>query len=274
VGFDYFIFEIIDMFTSRKTKDQIVEQEQVMELGLLNEPSDARHISLAVQAYSNAARWFEANVAKDLQKSVKTWKRLSAFFGLLAFMSIGAVLGLTPLKTVIPYLVRVDNITGYTDLVPQVDDPKTQEQRDDDFWLSNYVRLREGYNFADNDANYNLVETMSYAETFGEYKNFQLSKKGYIDTLGNSRQMRVEVNGVTPLPRQRPDDPTKTAQVRVTKTVVDRNGVPDMNIRPAVWVITISFDYKNPAKKREQELVNPRGFGVKSYSTVQEVGVK
>ena len=257
----------------RKSKEEIIQQEQKIELGLLSAPSDARQVSLAEQAYAHAARWFEANIAKDLQKSVKMWKRLSAFFGLLAFMSIGAVLGLTPLKTVIPYLVRVDNITGYSDLVPQVSDSKTQDQRDDDFWLSNYVRLRESYNFADNDANYNMVETMSYSDTFGEYKNFQLSKKGYLDTLGNSRQMRVEVHGVTPLDRKRPEDTTKTAQVRVTKTVVDRNGVPDPGIKPATWVMTISYDYKNPAKKREQELVNPRGFGVKSYSTVQEVGV-
>ncbi|MCY1462411.1 hypothetical protein D9M71_801820 [compost metagenome] len=83
--------------------------------------------------------------------------------------------------------------------------------------------------------------------------------------------MRVEINGVTFLTRE---DGLGTAQVRFTKRVLDRNGVPDPIIRPATWQTTMSYDYKNPTKRKAQEWVNPRGFGVKSYSSVQEVGVK
>ncbi|PRW84482.1 virB8 family protein [Pseudomonas fluorescens] len=260
------------MFERRKNKQQIIEQEQSIELGIVDDPKDLQRISQSTLSYTHAAKWFESNVADDYKRSATNAKRLAVFFAVLAFMSIAAVLGLTPLKTVVPYLVRVDNNTGASDLVPVVSDVRTQDQTDDDFWLSSYVRFREGYNFADNDAIYNIVETMSYSDTFQEYKNFQLSKKGYTDTLGNSRQMRVSIIGVTPLARK-PDDPYKTVQVRITKTVVDRNGVPDASFKPATWLMTVSFDYKNPAKKREQELVNPRGLGVRSYSSVQEVGV-
>ncbi|AGN33458.1 conjugal transfer protein, VirB8 family (plasmid) [Pseudomonas fluorescens A506] len=260
------------MFKFRKTKQQIIEQEQSIELGILEDPKDLQRINHSALSYTHAAKWFESNVADDFKRSATNAKRLAAFFAVLAFMAIAAVLALTPLKTVVPYLVRVDNNTGASDLVPMVSDVKTQEQSDDDFWLSSYVRFREGYNFADSDAIYKIVETMSYSDTFQEYRNFQLSKKGYTDTLGNNRQMRVSIIGVTPLARK-PDDPFKTVQVRITKTVVDRNGVPDASFKSATWLMTISFDYKNPAKKREQELVNPRGLGVKSYSSVQEVGV-
>lgn len=260
------------MFASRKDKQEIVEQEQLMELGIVEDSRDLQLISQSVKSYTQAAKWFESNVADGYKKSAKNAKLLAAFFGVLAFMSVGAVLVLTPLKTVTPYLVRVDNSTGAADIVPQVSDVKTQEQVDDDYWLSNYVRFRESYNFADNDAYYNIVETMSYSGTFQEYKNFQLSKKGYTDTLGISRQMRVDIRGVVPLPRKA-DDPYKTAQVRITKTVVDRNGVPDPGTKPATFVMTVTFDYKKPPKTREEELVNPRGLGIKSYSNVQEVGV-
>lgn len=255
----------------RKTKQQIIEQEQELAAGLILDPELAKQISLAQQSYINAARWFEANVAKEHIKTAKFFKRLSMFFGLLAFMSIAAVVGLTPLKTVVPYLVRVDNNTGFTDLVRPLSETKAQEQIDDEFWLSTYVRFRESYNFADSDANFGAVELMSYADTFAEYKNFQLSTKGYTETLGNNRQMRVAINGVTFLERKAG---TGTAQVRFTKTVVDRNGVPDPQIRPATWLVTVSYDYKNPTKKREDEWISPRGFGAKSYSSVQEVGVK
>ena len=257
--------------TSRKTKQQIIEQEQALAFGLLQDPAMAREISLAQQSYTNAARWFESNVAEGYMKSAKNSKRLAVFFGALAFMSVGAVLGLTPLKTVVPYLVRVDNNTGFTDLVRPTSDVKTQEQLDDEFWLATYVRFRERYNFADSDANFSTVELMSYSDTFGEYKNFQLSKKGYTETLGANRQMRVAVNGIVFLKRE---NGSGTAQVRLTKTVLDRNGVEDPAVKPATWLTTVTYDFKNPPKKREDEWINPRGFGAKSYSSVQEVGVK
>jgi type IV secretion system protein VirB8 len=254
----------------RKTKEQIIAQEQELAAGLVHDPARAQEISQAQAAYINAARWFETHVAEGHMKTAKFFKRLSAFFGLLAFMSIGAVLGLTPLKTVVPYLVRVDNNTGASDVVRPVSEVKDQSQRDDEFWLSTYVRFRESYNFADSDGNFAAVEVMSYTDTFAEYKNFQLSKKGYTETLGNNRQLRVEINNVVFLKRE---EGFGTAQVRLTKTVVDRNGVPDPAMRPATWLTTISYDYKNPPKKREQEWINPRGFGGKTYSSVQEVGV-
>ncbi|WP_375122199.1 virB8 family protein [Pseudomonas sp. LW8] len=255
----------------RLSKQKIIEQEQELAAGLVLDPELARNISLAQAAYTNAAKWFEANVAAEYQKKAKSAKLLSYFFGMLAFMAIGAVMMLTPLKTVEPYVVRVDNATGATDIVRPGGQAKTQKQVDDEYYLSNYVRFREGYNFADSDAMYATVELMSYADAFTEYKNFQMSKKGYTETLGNNRQMKVEIRGVGFLARDEKAG-TGTAQVRIIKTVVDRNGVPDPNVKPATWQTTITYDYKNPPKKREQDWINPRGLGIKSYSKVQEAG--
>lgn len=255
----------------RLSKQKVIEQEQELAAGLVLDPELARQISLATIAYTNAAKWFEANVAKEHQAKAKRSNQLSYVFGVMAFMAIGAVLMLTPLKTVEPYVVRVDNATGATDIVRPGGQAKTQQQVDDEFNLANYVRFREGYNFADSDAMYATVELMSYPDTFTEYKNFQMSKKGYTETLGSNRQMKVEIRGVGFLKRDEAKG-TGTAQVRIIKTVVDRNGVPDPSVKPATWQTTISYDYKNPPKKREQEWINPRGFGAKSYSKVQEAG--
>lgn len=131
------------MKTFRRTKQQIIEQEQQLAAGLVQDPELARQISLAQQAYINAARWFESNVAQEHMKSAKNSKRLAIFFGVLAFMAIGAVLVLTPLKSVVPYVVRVDNNTGFADLVRPASDVITQEQVDDEFWLSTR-RLKAG----------------------------------------------------------------------------------------------------------------------------------
>lgn len=259
----------MNIMKSHRNKQQLIERERQLAANLTVDAATAQNMSLAEQAYLNAARWFEANVAKEHQRSARTWKRLAAFFGVLAFMAVGAVMGLTPLKTVETYLVRVDNNSGYTDVVKPTSQVKSTEQIDDEFWLSTYVRFRESYNFSNNDANFSMVEMLSYDDTFGEYKNFQLSSKGYLAVLGTNRQIRTEINNVGFLKRE---NAKGTAQVRLTKIVLDKNGMPDPQLKPTTWIATISYDYLNPTKKSGDQWLNPRGFGIKSYDSTQEVG--
>lgn len=254
---------------NKKTRQQVIEQEQHLAAQVSIDAAAASNISLSEQAFIHAARWFESNVAADQQRDTRTWKRLAGFFGVLAFMSVGAVLGLTPLKTVETYLVRVDNSSGFTDVVKPISQVKSSEQIDDEYWLATYVRFRESYNFSNSDAQFSMVELMSYDSTFAEYRNFQLSTKGYTTVLGNNRQIETVINNITFLKRT---NAKGTAQVRLTKTVLDRNGMPDPQAKPAVWLATVSYDYMNPAKKRGDEWLNPRGFGVQAYSTAQEIG--
>jgi type IV secretion system protein VirB8 len=253
----------------RKTKQEVIEQERALAARTSVDAATAQEISLSEQAFVHAARFFEKNMAADEKAKAKNARRLAGCFGLLAFMSIGAVLGLTPLKSVETYLVRVDNNSGYTDVVRPVSQAKTPEQIDDEYWLATYVRFRESYNFSSNDAQFAMVELMSYGDTFTDYRNFQLSSKGYLAVLSNNRQIRTDINNINFLPAGKAG---KTAQVRVTKTVLDRNGVPDPALKPSVWLVTVTFNYKNPPKKAGEQWLNPRGFGVQSYIPTQEIG--
>lgn len=259
----------MNFMKSRRSKQALIERERELAANIAVDAATAQNMSLAEQAYLNAARWFESNVAKDHQRNARTWKRLAAFFGVLTFMAVGAVLGLTPLKTVETYLVRVDNNSGFTDVVKPVSQVKSTEQLDDEFWLATYVRFRESYNFSNNDANYAMVEMLSYDDTFAEYKNFQLSSKGYLNVLGNNRQIRLEINNIGFLNRETGKG---TGQVRFTKVVLDKNGVPDPQLKPTTFISTISYDYLNPTKKSGDQWINPRGFGIRSYDPTQEVG--
>ncbi|WP_440057896.1 virB8 family protein [Pseudomonas fragariae (ex Marin et al. 2024)] len=253
----------------RKRLEDVVEQERQLATRTAVDAATAQEMSLAEQAYINAGRWFEENIAKDEKRKRRRSDIIAAFAGVLAFMAILALMLLTPLKTVETYLLRVDKSSAFLDVVPPASTVTSSEQKDDEFWLSAYVRFRENYNFSDNDALFSMVELLSYEDTFKEYKNFQLSTKGYMNVLGNNRQIRTEINNIIFLKRE---DGTGTAQVRMTKTVLDKNGMPDPQIKPAVWVSTMSYDYKNPAKKRGDQWLNPKGFGVLSYSPAQEVG--
>lgn len=101
---------------SKQRFKALAEREQQLEAQpLVGEAS--REASLALKAYTDAARWFESSVAKQERSKARTWRAIAIVFGLLAFMAVGAVLGLTPLKTVEAFLVRVDNNTGFTGTV-------------------------------------------------------------------------------------------------------------------------------------------------------------
>jgi type IV secretion system protein VirB8 len=88
--------------------------------------------------------------------------------------------------------------------------------------------------------------------------------------LGTNRQIRTDINNINFLKRE---DGSGTAQVRITKTVLDSNGEPDPQLDPATWIATVTYDYKNPTKKSGDQWLNPRGFGVKADTMTQEIGV-
>lgn len=254
---------------TRKHKAKVLQQERELETALVPDPELAKQISLAVLAYTAAARWFEKKVADGHKKDAKLWRNIAFTAIALAFMAVGALIGITPLKEVIPYLVRVDQNTGFTDLVPAAKDAKNKDEIDDIFWVETYVRWRERYNFADQKGNYRAVELLSYGGTFQEYKDFQLSSKGYLELLGEGKQIRVDVHGTNFLIR---GDRSGTAQVRFTKTVVDRAGKEDSTYKPMTFLTTVSYDYGKKVNTKEMEQVNPRGWGAKSYEPVPLVG--
>lgn len=253
-----------------RDKKEVTERERLLAGQVAVDAATAKEMSLAEQAYLHAARYFEKHIAADEKAKAKRATRLNYVFGALTFMSVGAVLGLTPLKTVETYYLRVDNNSGYTEVVKPASQVKSTQQVDDEYWISAYVGFRESYNFSANDATYHMVEVMSHGDTFAEYRNFQLSSKGYLNILGTNRQIRTEINNIDFLRRENAGG---TAQVRITKTVLDQNGVPDPQLKPATWIATVTFDYKNPVKKAGEQWLNPHNFGVSAYTTTQVVGI-
>lgn len=258
------------MFGKRK-KELITENYNTEKISQNPNPEQAKNIGQATFAYTQAAKWFEENVADGYKKKAKNAKRLCVFFAVLSFMSIGALLGITPLKTVEPYVIRVDNNSGYTDIVRPGENQDTQTV-DDEFWLSTYVIARESYNFSTQDARYKTVELMSYDGTFTEYKNFQLSHKGYLEVLGDKGQIRTEINNIVFTSRDE-EKHSGTAQVRLTRIPLDENGVPLPDVPATTWLAVVSYDYGKPPVTKKDEWINPRGFGVRAYSTSEEVKV-
>lgn len=85
-----------------------------------NEPAKAlsrKELDKEAKAYMQSAKQFEQSEIERTRKFAKfAW--ISA--GLCLFVAgaaVFAVAGLTPLKTAVPFVIRVDNNTGATDIV-------------------------------------------------------------------------------------------------------------------------------------------------------------
>ena len=81
-----------------------------------SKPANAANNKKAL-AFIQAAKQFEQSEIDSVRRNNKIAWRITAVCLVLSGMAIGAVAALTPLKTTEPFMVRVDNNTGATDIV-------------------------------------------------------------------------------------------------------------------------------------------------------------
>lgn len=254
--------------TEKSKRPLIDEEKQLAKQAEQSNQSDKRSVRAAIISYTDAAKSFKQCELEVLRAASKKEQRLIWLFGGIALVAVLSNMLLMPLKTVEPFLVRVDNNSGFTDIVRPVSAVQDPERVDDEFWLASYVRMRESYNWFSQKGAYEYVQIHSHQAPFAEYRNFQLSSLGYTALLKDTAQIETKINGVTFLSRE---NGRGTAHVRFTKTILDRDGNPDRQRPASVWLAIVTYDYKNAPKNRGAQWINPRGFGVTSYRTSQEV---
>lgn len=182
---------------------------------------------------------------------------------LIAGVAVGAVVALTPLKTVEPFVIRVDNNTGATDIVTVMKQRETSYgEVMDKFWLAQYVRYRESYDWQTVQETFdatNLLSSQSEQELFSRiYKD---NPNAPHKVLRDTAKVDVRVNAISFVGNM--------AQVRFEKMVVPFNKsaiIPE----PQRYIATIAYEYKNSGMKDEDRLINPLGFQVTSYRVDKE----
>ena len=66
----------------------------------------------------------------------------------LTILAFGTLFALMPLKSVEPFVVRVDKITGMVDVMSAVDERTMKyDEAMDKYFASEYVKRREGYHY-------------------------------------------------------------------------------------------------------------------------------
>lgn len=211
------------------------------------------------QPFYDAVKQFEKNEIATVQSKAKLLTRLCvAEFVVIGLLGAG-IAALAPLKTAVPYVIRVDNSTGYTDVVPQINNSKESYQEvEAKYFLSQFVINYESYEWQTIQQMMDTVKVMSASKVFSQYNTAIRADSSPLNVLKDNYKMRVKIKSVTML---KPD----VAQVRFSKMILDSSGKPAPEYRMTDWIATIAFDFNKKIETEEQRLINPLGFQALSY---------
>lgn len=226
------------------------------------EPSEAPTTEKDV--FDAAMNWESSRVATIEKSERRAW--LIAFAATVsAGIAIAAVAMMVPLKETVPYVVRVDNTTGVPDIVTAMKDKAiTGDEVMDKYWLAQYVRSRETYDWYTLQRDYNTVGLLSSANVGAAYSQLFEGKDALDKTYGKTVRATVEIVSVVPTGKG-------TGTVRFIKTTkrTDQENAPGQTTK---WVATVAYEYRNTALIKESaRLVNPFGFQVLSYRVDPEM---
>ncbi|EGH5724547.1 type IV secretion system protein, partial [Campylobacter jejuni] len=185
----------------------------------------------------NTAIDYEASFRYLIEKSNKrAW--LIAFISIfIAIISIIAVVLLTPLKTIEPYVIRVDNTTGMVDILTMLDEKEIKANEAlDKYFISTYVKAREGYYYDLLNQDYLLTQLMSSEKVANEYRALYEGDNARDQILKNSNEVSVQILSIV----LGESNGVKTATVRA---IITTKNLTSKGTTQATKVITLSYDY-------------------------------
>ncbi|MBB4571430.1 virB8 family protein [Rhizobium leucaenae] len=214
-----------------------------------------------LKSYFEKARRFDQHRMIQLERSARIAWFVAIVASALSAASIFAVAGLTPLKTVEPFVVRVDNSTGIVDVVSGLTSTAgNYDEAVTKYFASRYVRAREGYVWSEAEENFRTVSLLSTAP---EQTKFAALYRGSNpdspqNIYGHGATSRVNIVSISLIN-------SNVASVRYMRTITRGDEVHTTH-----WVATLTFSYSNAPMSSADRLVNPLGFVVSEYRSDPE----
>jgi type IV secretion system protein VirB8 len=209
-----------------------------------------------LKSYFDKARRFDQDRLIQVERSARVAWFVACCAGIVAAVSVFAIAGLTPLKTVEPFVVRVDNSTGIVDVVSALTSTAgTYDEAVTKYFAARYVRAREGYVWSETEENFNTVALLS---TQPEQTRFATIYRGSNpespqNVYGRGATSRINVVSISLIN-------ANVASVRYMRTITRGD-----DVRITHWVATLTFSYVNAPMSSTDRLVNPLGFAVSEY---------
>lgn len=190
----------------------------------------------------------------------------SSFFSVIvALASVLAVSFLTPLKTVEPYVIRVDNVTGMVDILTTLNEEKiTSNEALDKHFITQYVKAREGYYYDMLNKDYVLVQLLSSPEVASDYRLIYEGENARDAELKNNYQIDPQILSIV----LNNSNGVKIATTRLKLKIFNKS---TQGIVEKMIVVTLSYDYFLEAIREQDRLDNPLGFKVLNYRVDEEI---
>jgi type IV secretion system protein VirB8 len=207
------------------------------------------------------------NWYKDRYQHVLVQRKLLALVTVLSLLStlvtVIVIAQLTPLKSIEPFVIQVDQKTGIVQTVdPLTASELTANEAVNNFYIVQYIRARETYSTADLARNYEAVRVMS--ENAKVYPEF-IAQQNPNNPTSNAARLGTAGNRIVKFKSFTYLNPT-TVQARVLIEEKNDSGIFNFH-----RIITMQFQYVKLAMTNEERYVNPLGFRVTSYRVDEEI---
>jgi len=216
-----------------------------------------------LKSYFDEARRWDQDRLKSAERSKRVAWTVAILATTVAIAASTAVAALAPLKTVEPYVVRVNQATGAVDVMTGLTGERgvTYNEAVSKSFLAQYVRAREGYLPPAAQENFQFVTILSTPDEQQRWADL------YRATNPESPQVLVGSAGsATVLIRNITFINDKVANVRFSKTV--RLG---QDVKTTDWIATLTFAYTKAPMLESDRIRNPLGFQVESYRADPEI---
>jgi type IV secretion system protein VirB8 len=211
--------------------------------------------------FVDAKRWDQDRLDAARTSRNAAWV-LAGVASAAAIVSIASTAALAPLKTVEPFVVRVNETTGGVDVMTALKgpEPRSYNEAVSKYFLSAYVRAREGYLPGAAQANFRQVSILS---TTDEQERWSVLYRGSNPkspqvVFGQGAVVDVGVRAISFIS-------PKVASVRFHRTIRR-----DHEIQESDHIATIAFTYVRAPMLESDRLLNPLGFQVQSYRSDPE----
>lgn len=212
--------------------------------------------------YREADSW-AGDRQEELRKSRKVAWIVAGVAAAIALLEAGALILLTPLKTVAPYTLLVDRHTGFVQAVRPLE---AQQVAGDtaltQSFLVQYVVKREGFDADQVQANYRDVTLWSAEAARTQYiATMQASNpESPLNRYPSGTVVETQIKSVSPVARN-------VAMVRF-ETRLRR---PDGQTTPiGAYVAVMRYRFSGAPQRQEDRFENPLGFQVVRYRRDQE----
>ena len=220
----------------------------------------------ALAAYfAEAASWDADRAAQNARSARVAW-RVATGACVLTAVALVALMLLMPLKSVEPFVIRVDNTTGIVDVVPVFVGQAPMSEVVTRYLLDHYLTVCERFNFSTAESDYEECSSFHAPGRHQEWMALwdRTNPSSPLNVHRDGTSVRVQVSSITFF--ERSSGVEDLAQVRFIKTTRSGNGAEQMS----QWIATLQYVYATPATDPRMRRWNPLGFKVVDYRTEAE----